>query len=162
MVLAELKEQPGFLDPDAKTTRFPQKIKKKKPDHSGLMANLLIFIFAFCIVGVSLYIHSALLGYEMVALQNEITSIENDNTRLEYAIAQAASLSRVEIEAQEKLGMIKPQTENMVAMVGVPMVNVEAVIPDNTTISDSQALSEEKDNRFIASVLGRLAEGFRD
>lgn len=162
MVLAELKDQPGFLDPDAKTTRYPKKNKRNKPDRSGLLANLLVFVFAFCAVGVSLYIHSALLGYEMVALQNEISSIENENTRLEYAIAQAASLKRVEVEAQERLGMFKPQTDNMVALVGEPMVSVEPITAGTTTISDGRALSKEKDNQFIASILGRLAGGFRD
>ncbi|NLB19149.1 MAG: hypothetical protein GX825_10600 [Syntrophomonadaceae bacterium] len=161
MVLAELKDQPGFLDPNLKNARPPKKNKRNKPDHSGLLANLLVFVFAFCIVGVSLYIHSALLGYEMVALQNEISSIENENTRLEYAIAQAASLNRVEVEAQERLGMFKPQTENMVAMVGEPMMSAEPVIAGATTISDGQTLSKEKDHQIIATILGRLAGGFR-
>ncbi|MGE5543430.1 MAG: hypothetical protein ACM3UW_00520, partial [Bacillota bacterium] len=92
MVLAELKKQPGFTEPEV---LLPSPVKKKKRTsvkRANLMLNLVVFVIAFSVIGVALYVQSALLGYEIVELKEEITALENENNRIEYTIAELSSL----------------------------------------------------------------------
>ena len=114
----------------------------------------MVFIFVFSIIGVGLYVHSALLGYEIVALKKEITTLENENNRIEYTIAELSSLERIEMEAQERLGMFKPQPKNMVALAcetrSVPAIQL------NDQMNTEQTASVKKDYQIISSILDRV------
>lgn len=156
MVLAELKQQPVFTEPEIITTA-PAKKKKSTSVRKAnlLMFNLVVFVIAFSVIGVALYVQSALLGYEIVELKEEITALENENNRIEYTIAELSSLERIQVEAETKLGMFRPQTENMLAMqYEPPVTEVTPGVPQTDSIQ--QAASLKKDYQVISSILSRV------
>lgn len=102
-------------------------------------------------MGVSLYIHSALLGYEIVSLKQEISNLETNNNRLEYKIAQLSSLERVQAVAETKLQMCRPETNNMIALAQDSMADPITVPP-----ASSGNTMAAGGSRSIASLIQRL------
>jgi cell division protein FtsL len=119
------------------------------------MLKITVFILAFCVFGVGLYVHSALLGYEIVALKEDITTLENDNQRLEYNIAELSSLERVQIEAEKKLGMFRPQSNNMMALLCEPQ-NVPINHVSGQTTTQQQTASLKRDYQVVSSILDQV------
>ena len=75
-----------------------------------------VALFVYALVLVYLCIKGALLGYQIVELENEIKDLETANNRIEYSIAEKCSLSYIEIAAHE-LGMTKAEQGITVAVV---------------------------------------------
>ena len=155
MVLAELKQQPGFTEPEVIVPRPAKKKQRTSVKKANLMFNLVVFVIAFSVIGVALYVHSALLGYEIVELKNEIAALENENNRIEYTIAELSSLERIQAEAETKLGMFRPQVENMMALQYEPPV-AEASHVETPTGTNPQAASLKKNYQVISSILDRV------
>lgn len=88
-----------------------------------IKAGVLLFIYA--IVLVFLCMKSAALGYQILALENNIQQIETSNKQLEYQIAQKSSLQRIEKVAVKDLGMYTPDANEEVAVEAQPQtVNI--------------------------------------
>lgn len=155
MVLAELKQQHGFMEPEASLPSPAKRKRKTSVSKPNLMLNLTVFILAFSVIAVGLYVHSALLGYEIVALKKDITTLENDNKRIEYTIAELSSLDRVQIEAETKLGMFRPQPQNMVSLLCEPQNATVIHVSDQKT-EQQQTASLKKDYQVISSILDRV------
>ncbi len=155
MVLAELKQQPGFLEPEVPNTNPKKNRKSLSVNKASLILNLTVFIFAFSVIGVFLYVHSALLGYEIVELKKEIATLENENRRIEYTIAELSSLDRVQVQAETKLGMFRPQPENVVALQYEPPVTSVAKV-NETTGKVQQSAALKKDYQVISSILNQV------
>ncbi|MGI6550267.1 MAG: hypothetical protein ACOX4Q_09605 [Syntrophomonadales bacterium] len=155
MVLAELKQEPVFREPELPNPRPGKKKQRTTVKKANLMLNITVFILAFSIIGISLYLHSALIGYEIVELKADIKALENENKRIEYTIAELSSLERVQVEAETKLGMFRPQSENMVALKYEPPVTAVASVNENVG-TEQQSASLKRDYQVISSILHRV------
>ena len=153
--MAELKHHPWYIEPEISRPSPGKKKQRTSVNKAGLFINLTVFIFAFAVIGVALYVHSALLGYEIVDLKKDITALENENKRIEYTIAELSSLERVQVEAETKLGMFRPQSENMVALQYEPPIAQAAGVGEATG-AVQQSASLKKDYQVISSILGRV------
>jgi len=89
---------------------------RKVNQHRKIMVKCALVLFAYAVLLVFLCSKSAGLGYEIEGLNKEIQSLETDNHRMEYMIAQGNSLSRVEQIASNQLGMQKAEMNNSLAM----------------------------------------------
>jgi cell division protein FtsL len=105
------------LKPETKKARRIVRRRRRRPKYvmgaavcGFLIAALMVFTCA----------QIAVLGYRVVALQDEIGELEVANQRLELSIAQLSSLTRVEKVASAELGMLKPEGGHTIAMAGQP------------------------------------------
>ena len=67
----------------------------------------------------------------------------------EYTIAELSSLERVQAEAEKRLGMFRPQPDNMVALLYEPQAEVTEVALRLANLRSSL----KKDYQFISSIL---------
>jgi len=156
LVLAELKHHSAFTEPEMPPGMTRLRNRTVTFNKTRLMFNITLFVLAFCAVGVVLYIHSALLGYQIVSIKNDIAKLENQNRRLEYDIAQLASLDRVQMEAERKLGMFRPQPQNMVALVcDTPQITTSIPVGSGSQ-AQPQSASLKQDYRVVSSILNRM------
>jgi len=158
LVLAELKKQPSFTEPEVV---LPRQVKRKrrasiKKARARLLINLAVYAIAFAVIGVTLCVKSALMGYEIVELKREIARLESENSRLEYTIAELSSLERVQAEAEKRLGMFKPQPENMVALLYEPRAAEVTEVTPQADAGQQVASVKKKDYQFISSILDRV------
>ena len=157
MVLAESKKQTRFTEPEVV---MPGPVKRKrrtsvKNAKGRLLLNLAVYVIAFAVLGVTLCVKSALMGYEIVELKQEIARLESENSRLEYTVAALSSLERVQAEDEERLGMFRPQSDNMVALLYEPRV-AEVTEVASEAGANHQSASLKKDYQFISSILDRV------
>lgn len=103
-------------------------------------------LFAYALILVYLCIKGATLGYQIVALENEIQQLETSNRRIEYSIAEKCSLDYVEAAALH-LGMEKASQSIAVAVLPEPVV-----ITENNNGSPSQA-EENTLNKLYNNIL---------
>lgn len=158
MVLAELKKQPRFTEPEVVS---PRPVKRKRRNSvreakARLILNLAVYAIAFAVLGVTLCVKSALMGYEIVELKQEIAQLESENSRLEYTIAELSSLERVQAEAEQRLGMFRPQPENMVALLYEPRATEVTEVASEAGAALQAATAKKKDYQFISSILDRV------
>ncbi len=158
MVLAELKKQPRFTEPEVV---LPRPVKRKRRNSARkakarLILNLAVYAIAFAVLGVTLCVKSALMGYEIVELKQEISRLESENSRLEYTIAELSSLDRVQAEAEKRLGMFRPQPENMVALQYEPRAAEVTEVASEAGAAQQAAAVKKKDYQFISSILDRV------
>lgn len=106
------------------TVKKVKKTYKKVDHHKGkFLVKLTISFFIYALILVFLCINGATLGYQIVALEDEIKYYETQNARLQYNIQEASSLDKVEYIAINELGMYKPEKHLSVAYTAVPKVN---------------------------------------
>lgn len=155
MIQAQLQNRYGFderIEKTSQITIISQRQHRNTSKKSKMIAKLALFGIAFAVVAVFLYIQGALMGYKIVELKGEIGELETANKRVEYRIAQLSSLDRVQRVAETKIGMCKPDTSNMVAMLGEPNV-----IPIIRTTSVSEDKSAFNLKRAYHELIGALS-----
>lgn len=77
---------------------------------------LIAGVFTLGLLAVFVCSQVAVLGYQIVAIKQDIAELEQKNKRLELSIAQLSSLERIEKVASSQLGMCKPGDAQMLAM----------------------------------------------
>ena len=99
-----------------------------------------------------IYSHSQVsnLGYQISRLEKELALLRVENHDLEGEVQRLASLDRIERIAVERLGMVKPDSDN-VLIVELAGKNVkESVdIPEQGNAVALSSTGEEKQNRLI-------------
>ncbi|MGE5417198.1 MAG: hypothetical protein ACM3UZ_10740 [Acidobacteriota bacterium] len=156
MIQAELQNLYGFEDKIEHTSQITiisQRQHRTASKKSKLIAKLAIFGFAFAVIAVFLYVQGALMGYKTVELKDDISKLDTKNKFMEYQIAQLSSLGRVQQVAETKLGMCKPETSNMVAMLGEPKP-----IPVIRTTGSSEEKSASALKKAYHKLIGVLSD----
>lgn len=158
MIVAQ--EKTGYHGFSGAASR-PKKIRRIRPV-SGARLALTGLVLAGFMVGVLItYYYSQVfaLGYQISSLQKELALLRVENHNLEEEVHQLASLERVESLAVNKLGMVKPDSDN-VLVVAVAGKTPPAPGPD---LEDGQAAGsspagEEKSRliRAFTELVNRL------
>ncbi|MGI6413864.1 MAG: hypothetical protein ACOXZ5_09565 [Syntrophomonadaceae bacterium] len=106
-----------------KKTRIVRKTYRSVDQKKVFLIKVGILAFIYAVLLVYLCIKGAVLGYQIVTLENDIKSLEAANGRLEYQIAEKYSLDRVEQIAVQQLGMYKAETHVAIAQENVTPVH---------------------------------------
>ncbi|MEN6350656.1 MAG: cell division protein FtsL [Syntrophomonas sp.] len=129
---------------------------KKVNCRSSLFLKFALCIFAFAILVVYLCIKTSTLGYQIVALQNDIDKLETSNKRMEYEIAQKSSLQRIEQVATNQLGMFKPGTDVSFTMM-VPAKSEQQVKVAKEEGGKTEGLGEKSLHKIYVSLTRMVA-----
>lgn len=99
----------------AKRVRHIRRTYKKVNHKKECLIKLGICLFLYACLAVYLCIRGAVLGYQIVQLENDINKLEVAGNRMEYEIAQKSSLEKIEQLAITELGMHRPEEHMTVA-----------------------------------------------
>ncbi|MBC7076032.1 MAG: cell division protein FtsL [Syntrophomonadaceae bacterium] len=135
----DLEYQPDF-QPGSGTQKVRRVSKKFKP-RGKILFKIGVIAFIYALLLVYLSVRSAVLGYEIVELQNDINLLETANNRLEYEIAQKTSLKRIEQIAETELGMHK--SDNYIAIADATGENGQGQITAEAGISSEEEASAD-------------------
>lgn len=113
-------------------------VAKRVSSRKKLLGKVGLCLFLYALLLVGLCIHSAVLGYQIVQLENDIHELDKTNGHLESQIAELNSLSRVQQIAETELKMYKP--ENSIAIAAFTPVQASA----GYTIADQNKVNEEQ------------------
>ncbi len=130
MIVAQEKTGYYRLSEDAPR---PKKIAWGKLFPKNHRLALIGLVFAGFLVGVSITVYCSqviALGYQITRLEKELALLRIENHSLDNEIKRMTSLERVEYVAVNKLGMVKPD-ENNILIVTVPGLNQPTESPDS-------------------------------
>jgi len=156
-----------FVKIRTRTGAFKHTSKRKGLKKKFFLTTGVLFLFLlFGIYYTSLTVAVARQGYELEKLQNEIERIQNENERLEFMVVQMSSLNRIEKEAVEKLGMKKPDLENIVFVsnteAGKGKENASEQKLNKTEKQNSQDRKEEvTGNEFFSKLFDNIFKAQR-
>jgi len=114
----------------------------------AILVKIAALLFAYAVLIVFLCIKSAVLGYQIVALENDIARTEVINRKLEYSIAKETSLKRVELIATTKLGMCPADSQ--------PRYTIEAPLPVQVARHDPASPRVEMGQNTLRSIYKNL------
>ncbi|GAB6181882.1 hypothetical protein JCM14036_32010 [Desulfotomaculum defluvii] len=110
-------------------------------------------ILALFVTGITVayyYSQVAVLGYEISKLQNELSKLQAEQDYLETQANQLMSLQRIEAIATTKLGMVKPDTGEVVLV---------AALPKDTDAKTTKATNPEKPQTVPTNNVGEKDNG---
>lgn len=137
-------------EPQKNITKREKRKKILRPDAKFYVKSVLtIFILALLLVYVC--IKSATLGYEIVQLEKEIHTLETENQRLVYDIAEKSSLERIELIAIEELGMHKPSLNSNVTI---------AALPEKVSLSEGYSEIEGSGVNIGEKIVDKIFQAF--
>jgi cell division protein FtsL len=99
----------------AKRERHIHRTYKKVNRKQEWLIKIGICFFLYACLVVFLCIKGAVLGYQIVQLENDINKLEASADRMEYEIAQKSSLEKIEQLAVAELGMHHPEEHMKIA-----------------------------------------------
>lgn len=136
------RQLPGLETQPQTRTRMVRRTYSSYNAKRAFVIKTGIILFAYALLLVYLCIKSATLGYQIVDLQKQINTLETDNKRIEYQIANATSLERVEEYAVKELGMCKPEADSMLQIAARPEITRAADSTHN--LSQEQTTTANK------------------
>lgn len=126
-------------------------------------------ILALFVTGVTVayyYSQIAALGYEISKLQNELSKLQAEQEYLETQANQLMSLQRIEAIATTKLGMVKPDTGDVVLVAALPKDPQEkspkAANPEKSQAVPTKAVGERDNGDKIEKEKNPVIEAFVD
>ncbi|MGI6452920.1 MAG: hypothetical protein ACOX0E_05555 [Syntrophomonadaceae bacterium] len=87
--------------------RIIKRTIRKKQYGKAILFKAAVFLFIYAVLLVTLCVKGATLGYQIVALQQDVNNLQSVNLRLQYQIGASSSLERIEQIATAELGMVK-------------------------------------------------------
>ncbi|HHU87212.1 MAG: cell division protein FtsL [Pelotomaculaceae bacterium] len=150
MILAQ--EKTGYYGMSMEKPGRKRAIRLKDLTRGGRIALTGMVLAGFLLSVLIIYSHSQVsnLGYQISRLEKELALLRVENHDLEGEVQRLASLDRIERIAVERLGMVKPDSDN-VLIVELAGKNVkESVdIPEQGNAVALSSTGEEKQNRLI-------------
>lgn len=141
MILA--KEKIDYHVPEQPQTQQP---KRRRITRQEIIRHKLLSIAMVCccfVMGVMVayyYAQVAYVGYKIDCLQNNLADLRLESHGLEQEITKIVSLGHIENVAVNQLGMIKPDSDNIV------LVSAQSTQPQ-TEVSVQQNTSKEQSQR---------------
>ncbi|MGI6491513.1 MAG: hypothetical protein ACOX0T_03705 [Pelotomaculum sp.] len=136
----------------------PKKMRRLKRSSSSRKFLLLVLIlFSFSLGAMITYFQARVyaLGYEICCLQQELTALRVENHDLDERVQQMASLERVEMLAINKLGMVKPDSTNVLVLSvdskaqSFDEVDANTVFDGEPLAGDGESLLLKAFNEFV-------------
>ncbi len=132
-----------------RSSRMVKKVSKRKVNgNKKLLGKIGIILFLYGLFLVFLCLKSAILGYQIVQLEKDISYIQTANNRMEYQMAQMTSLDKIEEVAVNELNMYKPENN----------INVAVSNIHNSSSQDNFNTSSKSEEIASADVNGSSLE----
>jgi len=125
-----------------------RRLRRSSNSHKFLL--LVLILFSFFLGAMIIYFQARIctLGYEICSLQQELAVLRVENHDLDERVQQMASLERVEMLATSKLGMVKPDSSNVLVLsVDSEAQSLDEV--DASTVFDDEALAGDRKSLLI-------------
>ena len=137
MVPARKIYEPEVIhQPIDKAKGIKRETKKRSRHVVYKRLSLFVAVIMCFVAGIMLefyYAQAVYLGHKINLLQEEVTNLKLESFYLEEQIAQVTTLDRIESVAVNKLGMVKPDDKNVVAL---PVTSFPAVYLSKKNIED--------------------------
>lgn|GEM_PF-3901429 len=155
-MLVAPKHSDYTYEPSIAVPKKSRQAKKKLPARVKFV--IVSFVGLMFVVGLALTSRVVLYfyrGYEIARLNGEIEALQTDNERLKLEIEQLCSLNRIENLALNKLGMVKPDTDDIEML---PINENPALASkgtgtnDSDNSADSPAHTEEQPKDSLLAV----------
>jgi len=145
-------EKPG----GKKTIRLKDLTKGRRIALTGMV----LAGFLLCVLIIYCHTQVSTLGYKISSLEKELALLRVENHDLEGEVQSLASLGRLESLALGRLGMVKPDCNNVliVELAGEDILKTGSG-PEQNLAGGLSAAGEEKENRLIkafAEMVSRL------
>ncbi|NLJ71397.1 MAG: hypothetical protein GX333_00110 [Syntrophomonadaceae bacterium] len=139
------------------TVKEVKKTYKNTHRRGKFVVKLCICFFIYALILVFLCIKGATLGYQIVALENDIKYYEAQNNRMKYNIQGVSALDKVELIAINELGMYKPEKHLTIAYTA-PAVNqvLDNENTDGTVGGESLQENTEIANKPLYKIYANL------
>lgn len=102
---------------------------------------LIAALGAFLLAALMLYVgqrsEELSLGYELQAAQRRLAAVQLESGRLELEIARARSLERIEAVARARLGMVRPDSMEFVAIAPAAPASFEPTGASQSWLADA-------------------------
>lgn len=134
----------------AKRVRHIRRTYRKVNRRKEWLIKLGVCFFLYACFAVYLSIKGAVLGYQIVQLENDINKLEAAGNRMEYEVAQKSSLEKIEQLAVTELGMHRPEEHMTIA--GTAIEDIEPNT-DNQPESAEAQKAEKPLGKLYASLV---------
>lgn len=128
-----------------------------------VIAGLVLSVFVSGIFVVFLYAQMVSTGYQIYKLRMQTASLDMQVKDLSEELDRLSSLSRIEMVATTKLGMVRPDLKTMVVVQTEP---VEETTLENETSSPAKDIyltgGADKKNNWVIQALVNLVANNRD
>jgi len=135
--------------------------RKRKKENVALLLTVIMVGFILGLVAAYRYAMLAQTGYRLDQLQKQLALAEAENQQLQMQVNQLQSLQRIEQIATTKLGMVRPEGAQMVA-VTVPAQAEPAPatpVPDHASpVASAAQTIQHSLTEFIAQIRKGTAE----
>jgi len=123
------QDKTGFygLSADRPRQRKNRRLKHSSSGPKNLLIGMVFFGFALGLLITYFHARVFTLGYQISNLQQELALLRVENHDLDEQVQQFASLDRVETVAVNKLGMVKPDSSNVLLLA---VANKTQPLPD--------------------------------
>lgn len=145
-------------------TKSAQRLSKRAVRRGRVL--LIGCIFALFMIGVTVAYYFAqvsTVGYQISQLQNQLNALQTEQEYLETQANQLLSLQRIEAIATTKLGMVKPDPNEVVLVAALPTVPAEGT-KDPASKKVSSGVQEntlkKKDNHVEGNSQSPVIEAF--
>lgn len=154
MIVAQEKKGYGVL-PDELSRPAPRRRPRRVP--SGQKFALICLVvagFLLAALVIFYYAQVAALGYQISRMEEDLARLRVEKDSLDAEVQKLASLDRIELVAVNKLGMVKPDGQNVL------LVTIDSPKTVTTTASSGQAadVAEKKPG----SARNQLIQAFTD
>jgi cell division protein FtsL len=119
MVQAEAKYYPNLGMPDFHEVQQTRQVKRTYKKVNQGRKILIVggsLLLAYALFLVFLCIQSDTLSYQIYSLEKDVSQLQTTQNRINYQIAEAQSLDRVQKIAEQQLGMTKPAINSSLLM----------------------------------------------
>lgn len=137
----ETVQTPASLSPKKTFHRLP--IKRKL----ALVA-MVLCCFVMGIMVAFYYAQVAYLGYKIDTLQHKMVDLRLESHNLDREITQITSLAQIEAIAKEELGMIRPNSEKVVAVAAISFPE-KSLAPNQHQQTGDTSMPEEAEKQQV-------------
>lgn len=161
MVVAQ--EKPYYTSLPRKTRRLQKRpvVHLISRRERLVLTGLVLLSFCAAILVVYFYAQVLIAGYQLNKLKKELNELDIKTQALSENISRLSSLERVERVATTKLGMVKPDTGQMVLVKAGPAEN-PAGAREQEERAEALAVRDREEGNWIIRALVRLMAGRGD
>ncbi|MGR6836194.1 hypothetical protein [Syntrophomonas erecta] len=139
-----------------KSTRQVKRVYTRRNTHRAWLIKIGICIFIYALVLVYLCIRGAVLGYQIVSLENDIRGLETANHRMEYEVEVKTSLEHIEQVASTQMGMVKPEKGIAMAVTAKPYSSSEVNSVKAKVSEEKPQLITAESNQILHKIYSNL------
>ncbi|AVX21042.1 MULTISPECIES: cell division protein FtsL [Carboxydocella] len=158
------KERVDFHYAEQATRQRPAKrpvARKRKKENVALLLTVVMVGFILGLVAAYRYAMLAQAGYRLDQLQKQLALAEAENQQLQMQVDQLKSLQRIEAIATTKLGMVRPDGTQMVAVtapVQAESVHTAPVKEKKSPVVSAAQTIQQSLTEFFAQIKKGTAE----